>query len=46
MLSDPGSRNKPHIRHAIEHMYADVYALDAINWSVLMYTSRYILPIL
>jgi len=32
MLSDPGSRNKPHIRHAIDHMYADVYALDAINW--------------
>ncbi|XP_016930315.2 tetratricopeptide repeat protein 37 [Drosophila suzukii] len=34
MLSDPGSRNKPHIRHAIDHMYADVYALDAINWYV------------
>ncbi|XP_017015128.2 superkiller complex protein 3 [Drosophila takahashii] len=34
MLSDPVSRNKPHIRHAIEHMYADVYALDAINWYV------------
>ncbi|XP_017066147.1 tetratricopeptide repeat protein 37 [Drosophila eugracilis] len=34
MLSDPSSRNKPHIRHAIEHMYADVYALDAINWYV------------
>ncbi|EDW89451.1 tetratricopeptide repeat protein 37 [Drosophila yakuba] len=34
MLSDPGSRNKPHIKHAISHMYGDVYALDAINWYV------------
>ncbi|XP_052840355.1 tetratricopeptide repeat protein 37 [Drosophila gunungcola] len=34
MLSDPDSRNKQHIRHAIDHMYADVYALDAINWYV------------
>ncbi|KAH8314396.1 hypothetical protein KR059_005330 [Drosophila kikkawai] len=34
VLTDPDSRTKPHIRHAIEHMYADVYALDAINWYV------------
>ncbi|KAH8277940.1 hypothetical protein KR018_010596 [Drosophila ironensis] len=34
VLSDPKSWNKPHNRRAIEHMYADVYALDAINWYV------------
>ncbi|XP_017044531.1 tetratricopeptide repeat protein 37 [Drosophila ficusphila] len=34
MLSDPESRSKPHISHAIDHMYADVFALDAINWYV------------
>lgn len=32
MLSTPGSFDKPRIKHAIEHMYADVLALDAINW--------------
>ncbi|XP_033155918.1 tetratricopeptide repeat protein 37 [Drosophila mauritiana] len=34
MLSTPGSGDKPRIKHAIEHMYADVHALDAINWYV------------
>ncbi|XP_002138566.2 tetratricopeptide repeat protein 37 [Drosophila pseudoobscura] len=34
VLSDPVARAKPHNRHAIGHMYADVYALDAINWYV------------
>ncbi|BFG04386.1 tetratricopeptide repeat protein 37 [Drosophila madeirensis] len=34
VLSDPIARAKPHNRHAIGHMYADVYALDAINWYV------------
>ncbi|XP_023171601.2 tetratricopeptide repeat protein 37 [Drosophila hydei] len=34
VLSDPAMFNKPHNKHAIENMYADVYALDAINWYV------------
>ncbi|KPU75888.1 uncharacterized protein Dana_GF12228, isoform B [Drosophila ananassae] len=34
VLSDPKSLEKPHNKHAIEHMHADVYALDAINWYV------------
>lgn len=32
VLSDPSVRNKPHNKYAIEHMYADTHALDAINW--------------
>ncbi|EDW85773.1 uncharacterized protein Dwil_GK23246 [Drosophila willistoni] len=34
VLSDPQLSAKPHNRHAIQHMHADVSALDAINWYV------------
>ncbi|XP_017839970.1 tetratricopeptide repeat protein 37 [Drosophila busckii] len=34
VLSDPQLRSKPHNKHAIDHMHADIYALDAINWYV------------
>ncbi|XP_030374099.1 tetratricopeptide repeat protein 37 [Scaptodrosophila lebanonensis] len=34
VLSDPVLRNKPHNKHAIRHMYADICALDAINWYI------------
>ncbi|EDW01165.1 tetratricopeptide repeat protein 37 [Drosophila grimshawi] len=34
VLSDATLRAKPHNKHAFEHMYADIYALDAINWYV------------
>ncbi|KAH8279293.1 hypothetical protein KR026_005491 [Drosophila bipectinata] len=34
VLSNPKSMEKPHNKHAIEHMHADVCALDAINWFV------------
>lgn len=32
ILSDSEKRNLPHYKHAVDSMYADVVAFDAINW--------------